>query len=452
MKKKKILIGLGIVLAIAVMVTINVLKAAGDDAQPGAKKFTGKAIDVEASKIIKDAISSSVLISGGIEEVDEKKLIPSMSIKIDKVLVKEGTDVTIGTKLFEADMSSLEDELTQLGITYDIQKLQLQKLENMTSTTATSSIQIGVELSRLSLASAQRAYDNQVSTLEKNQILLDEGVISQSEFDGLNSSVVEAESQLRSARLSFERSESDVLSSNESTEIDTLVQLKNLESLDLNIAKLEKQMKEIKDMMVSEMAGMVTFIYINEGETAQAMSPMMIITDTSSLKVVANVREYDVKEMAVGQQVIITGDAIGKDQEVVGQLSFIAPVAEVSIVSGRETTAVKIEVEVTEGAEFLKPGYTVDCEVTTELVEDAVIASYSMFNDNSEGGTYVFVVTPEGGIVERDITLGITSDFDAQVTEGLEAGEVVITNPSLAIKDGMRANVTSDLEAIEEGE
>lgn len=163
---------------------MNVLKAQNSD---GTKSSFagGKAEDVEAQRVTVGEISSSVLVTGGVKEVNREEVIPTISLDITQVLVEEGDQVTIGSKLFEVDMSTTLDELARTKINYEIQTLQLEKLQNMASDSG--SAQIGVELARLSLASAQRAYDSQFETINKNKVLLEEGIISQSEYDAMDS-------------------------------------------------------------------------------------------------------------------------------------------------------------------------------------------------------------------------------------------------------------------------
>ncbi len=438
-----------IVLVVGALITVNVLKAQNSD---GTKSSFagGKAEDVEAQRVTVGEISSSVLVTGGVKEVNREEVIPTISLDITQVLVEEGDQVTIGSKLFEVDMSTTLDELARTKINYEIQTLQLEKLQNMASDSG--SAQIGVELARLSLASAQRAYDSQFETINKNKVLLEEGIISQSEYDAMDSGLVEAESALKSARLSLSRSESDMTTSDQSVEIDIKVQLKNLESLDLTIASLEENISDIEDMMKAPISGVVTSVEVKDGDTVQPMSSIITIMNIDELEIEAKVREYDVKDMAKGQRVLITGDAIAKDEEVIGEVSFVAPIAAVTYVNNRETTAVEIKVKVTEGAQFLKPGYTTDCEIMTELKEEVVIAAYNMFKENKDGSTVVFVVNDDGLVEEREIELGITSDFDAEIISGLSEGDVVITNPSFVIKDGIKANVTNDLDETDEDE
>ncbi len=450
---KKVLIAIGIVSSIGLMIFFNLIKDSGDF--DGIQVFNGKVEEVEAEVIQKGEISSTVLISGTVEEVNMKSIVSTSTMELVDVLVEKGDQVAKGDVLFTVDIDSMEDELLQLELNREIQALQLEKLKNVSASSSSTGAKVSVEVAKLNLASATTMYENQLETYEKNQALFDEGIISKTELDASEKSAEDAKQQVAIAELNLERSESDLSqifkennTSSKSLGYDVQIQLKNLESLDLNIAELEKQMSEIAENTKSPISGVVTDVYVNEGDIVMGSTPLMEIVDTDNLVIKADVREYDIRDMAIGQNAVITGDAIPKDAEVAGKIEFIAPIASDAMVNGRQTTGIEIHIAVTKGLEYLKPGYTTDCEITTKHLTDVVVANYSLFREDKDNNKYVFVVV-DGIVEEREIETGITSDFEAQITSGLEAGDMVIINPSLAIQDGMRVKITNNLE--EEG-
>ncbi len=46
----------------------------------------------------------------------------------------------------------------------------------------------------------------------------------------------------------------------------------------------------------------------------------------------------------------------------------------------------------------------------------------------------MYVVDSNNVLVEKKVVVGITSDFDAEIVEGLEAGDLVVNLPSLSLK------------------
>ncbi|MDF1618059.1 HlyD family secretion protein [Petrocella sp. FN5] len=447
--KKKIGIAVLIIGIIAIMIIYNLNKDRSGEGGFGG----GKAQEVEVTALQRDDLFSSILITGTVLESNKLEVISSTPLQIEEVLVEVGDQVTTGQALFVVDMTDLEAELKQAMLNYEIQTLQLEKLRGLSSTSTATSGEIALELSRLSVSTAEKYLEEQHVNLERSRILFSEGFISEEEFKTMKKAVEEAENQLATSKLNLKRAEDDLSAllesnhqANQSTQIDVTIQVKNLESLEMNITTLENQIKEISDLTYAIGDGIVTEVHISEGEQSPTFAPMLTLMDMNKMKVAANVREYDIKDIILGQKVIITGDAISQSASIEGEVSFIAPKAVQALVNGKEATTVPIEITITKDMNQLKPGYTADCEITTSYKEQVLVASYDMFRDDRDNNKLAYVVTENGIVEERIVVLGITADFDAEVLEGLEEGELVINNPSLSLKDGMKVKVINDLE------
>ncbi|NDL67049.1 efflux RND transporter periplasmic adaptor subunit [Anaerotalea alkaliphila] len=453
---KKVAVAIVIIGSIALMVILNMMKDSGQG--PGGFGFGfQKAQDVEARRVVKGTITSKIIVTGTVEAIEKKAVMAETSFRIDVVRVKEGDVVRKGDVLFVPDTASLEKELAGLERNLAAQSLQLEKLRSLQTSSSTTGLEIAVKLAEAALASAEKNHGKQAGELEKNQVLYDEGVIPLSELEAIKTRVEDAWEQVETARLNLERSKSELEKlrgtnheSTRSTGYDVEIQLKNIEGLEMSIENLKEGMADLASNAVAPIGGVVTDVFVGDGETAPLTTPLLRITNLEGLKVVADIREYDIKDVAVGQEVVITGDAIPADVSVRGKVSRISPVAVESMVNGRQVTAVAVELEVSEGQDQLKPGYTVDCEITTHAIEDAVMASYDVFREDKDNNKVVFVIGGEDIVEERVVKLGITADFDAQVREGLREGELVVVNPSLSLKAGDKVRITNG--PLEEGE
>jgi len=451
---KKALIIIGIVGVVALMIVLNINKSKGES--EGSISFGGKAVEVEAAIINTGDLSSSVIITGAVEEVTKKDIIATTTIDVIGVLVEVGDEVKVGDTLFTLDLTSMEDDLISLRLNREIQALQIEKIQSISTTSSSTGAKIALELAKINLSSAELQYDNQVESLAKNEELFKEGIISQSELDAMTKSMADIKSQIDIALLNVQRSESDLNSvysannsSTKSLEFDIQIQLKNLESLDLNIGKVEKQMQELADSTKSPISGVMTAVHIESGDIVMNSSPLFQIIDMDNLIIKANIREYDIRNMEIGQNVKITGDAIDKENEVIGKLSYISPVASDTVINGRATTGIEIKISIVSGLDYLKPGYTTDCEITTEQIEGVVVGTYELFKEDKDNNKTVFVIVDDI-LEERMIETGIISDFEAEITSGLSEGDLVVMNPSLSLKEGMKVIITNDLEEVGE--
>ncbi len=83
-----------------------------------------------------------------------------------------------------------------------------------------------------------------------------------------------------------------------------------------------------KTTLVAPMTGIVGTVMVEEGETVSAGTPVLVIGDLTTLQIETDdLSEVDIVEVAVGQKVDITVDAL-PDQEFRGRVSEIAPMAE----------------------------------------------------------------------------------------------------------------------------
>ncbi len=436
---KKVLIIIGVVAVIGAMIGINVMRGNGSSFVGGREET------VEAMVVSRDTITSSIIITGTVEEIDTRDLVPELSVKVEQVLVEKGDHVAEGDVLFVLDTSDLDREIAKLSNNLEVQNLTLKRLQSVSVTNDLTSATLALSQAELSLGSAQRNYNSLSNEMEKNQQLYDAGIMTAVELDNAKDLLEEASSQMEIAAINYRSMEAELnqLSKNNkqasvSGEIDEAIQLKTIEGIELSLDELISEKNLLEAMTKAPMAGVMTTINIEAGDIVPAMTVMGTVTDLSRLQVKANIREYDIAEVLLGQEVIISGDAIERGTTVTGVIGYVAPTAEEMIINNRQVTAVEVIIDINEGQSALKPGYTTECEIITSKMEDVITVSYDVLTKSDKDEDMVFVVDEEGVARERLIELGATSDFDAQVIDGLEEGETVIINPSLTIFDGTK--------------
>jgi HlyD family secretion protein len=86
---------------------------------------------------------------------------------------------------------------------------------------------------------------------------------------------------------------------------------------------------------------------------------------------------------------------------------------------------------------MIRPGMSVRADIYTETSDEtlAIPVQAVLYDEDtdqdSEGAeeqTYVFVMQ-DGKAIRKDVEVGISSDSDQEITDGLEEGELVITGP-----------------------
>ncbi|HEY0979785.1 MAG TPA: efflux RND transporter periplasmic adaptor subunit [Candidatus Paceibacterota bacterium] len=171
--------------------------------------------------------------------------------------------------------------------------------------------------------------------------------------------------------------------------------------------------------------GTITQIDIKVGEVPEAFSTAIILQDVSNLYLEANVNESYVGQLAVGQYVNVTFDALPGVQYR-GTVSSVDPAATVtdSIVNYKVKALLL-------GAEEIRPGMTADMVITTGSATAVLTLPGRVINKNDTGAAFVDVVTDprRSKTEERAVTIGLTGDGDVvEVTSGVTEGETVLWN------------------------
>ncbi|MDQ2087566.1 efflux RND transporter periplasmic adaptor subunit [Herbivorax sp. ANBcel31] len=438
---KKVLIGTAIFLIVAFFIVVSIITNNSESTSTGGRaRHT-----VEVGEVKKGEISSSISVNGYVESADVIEVYFDSTARADKVLLSRGQQVSEGEKLINLDLSSLESELDGLKTNKNIQKLEIEKTRTMTSNRDTDYLESLVNTSKDNLGNAKSTYEESIENLDKSKKLYEAGAISKSELNSAEDMVKTSEMQVRDAENNLKHSKqnlNDAILSAKSSDIDIEVQVKNLKKTEDRIKEIEKNIERLKESALSPIDGVISEINVVEGETINNVQPAFKIINNDSLIIKANIRELDIKYVEIGQKVNISADAVDRGSEISGKIEYISPVAERITTSNNTETVVGIEIFIDKGVELLRPGYSVTCEIATDMNEEALIASFEMFGrEDSAGNRYMYVVDDENIVREKKITLGITSDFEVEITDGLSEGDRVIINPSNNIEDGMLVNI-----------
>ncbi|NLD49916.1 MAG: HlyD family efflux transporter periplasmic adaptor subunit [Clostridiaceae bacterium] len=440
---KKIIIGIAGVILLSVIIVANM-------AQGSVPSFSGgKTFDVKVKTIEKGKISSVVSASGVVEATEKVDIYYDDPVKVKQIYVSKNQKVTKGQKLVELDMDSFNSEIEQMRINMQIQELTISKLRNTDATRSVGTLKSAVDLADKAVENAKRQLDEAINNYNSSKQLLEANAISRSEFERTESLKHEAELGYNNAQQNRKNAEESLLEaqksnsqSQNSKNLELQISEKNLQAVKLKIAELEKKIKTTNENMLSPIDGVITEINLEKGGYTNTSLPGFSILAPEKLKIRSDVKEFYVKDITEGQSVEISGDAIGEGESVKGVIESISAVAKKKIVAAGEETLVEVVIAILDGSSALKPGLTVNSKITTKTREDAVIVSFDMLTEDEKGNKLVFIVDKNNKMIKRPIKLGITSELDAEVVEGLNAGDSVVLYPKPSYTDGATARIT----------
>jgi HlyD family secretion protein len=188
--------------------------------------------------------------------------------------------------------------------------------------------------------------------------------------------------------------------------------------------------------------GTITLVEALQGDQVSTGSLAFRIDDLSLMLVDLNVSEIDINLVQLGQEVVVTFDAI-LAKEYHGQVVDVAPIGN----TDTGITSFTVTVELLDADEEIRPGMTSEVSIITSEVENALLVPNRAIR-LLDGERVVYVLRDTGmpgdqqlplnSIVPISVTLGTTSDLYSEVLNGdLTNGDIVILNPP---SDGIVSN------------
>jgi HlyD family secretion protein len=214
-----------------------------------------------------------------------------------------------------------------------------------------------------------------------------------------------------------------------------------------------------KTRITSPIDGIVIQLDVKVGETVIAGttnipgSTMMVIADPSETLTEVQVDEADIAQVREGQRADIYSAAY-PDTPLSGTVQSIATVARRA--SGQQGLSFLVKILLDEqDALQVRPGMSVRADIYTETNEETLAVPVQAVlydedldenSENSEDQPYVFVIE-NGKARRKDVRVGISSDSDQEILEGLSAEQSVISGPFRVLrhlKEGDEVEIKDD--------
>ena len=202
---------------------------------------------------------------------------------------------------------------------------------------------------------------------------------------------------------------------------------------DHQIHELEESKKVKKSLHIhSPAAGTVINVGVRRGQYVTPETELYQITDLSDVWVYAEVYDYELPWIKVGDEVEMALASL-PGEIFAGVLSYIYPYAEAKT----RTTKVRI---VFDNVNFkLRPEMLADVKIHADLLHDVlVIPAEAVVRSSNE--TQVFVDRGEGKYEPRTVRLGVSSGNQVVVLSGLEPSEKVVTSAQFLIDSESKLN------------
>lgn len=473
--KKKFIIGAAALAATGALV-LALTGAAGAGTQ---------GIAVRTATLQQGTLSQTVSATGTVYSEQSTEVYSNLNYPIKTVYVAVGDKVAQGDVLAELDMSGLELDIAQkqasiwasqqtanqnlavaqkdletyqknLDGSYDSSVLSAQS----SVTTAEFDIQTA-ELDVQTAGNDVRSARQNLQDARNGDGDYEEMEASDAQLQTLKDTLYAKETALEKAQANLERAQANLEKAKQSldaTNVSSEDALKtyedkvtsaqlgtNFNDQYISVQKLQADLE--KGIITAPVSGTVTAVTAVAGGSGSGQ--LFVLQETDSLKVVTNIKEYDIDQVTVGDKVLIKADATG-EQEFTGSLSKIAPTSS-QTADGSKTSSTDAEYEsevlVTDQQTGLRVGMNVRLNVITQERESTYAVPYEAVGANEAGESVVYaVIEQEDGLLtaqEIAVTTGMETDLHVEIlSEQLADGMEIIKNAS-GIIDG--AAVTTDI-------
>ena len=461
-RKKKIIIGVAAVAVIAIIVIISVFASRKEEA------------DVSSVKVeVRPELRSTVTASGEVRPVRYIKLTSEVAGRIEEIYVNPGDQVALGKPVVRVDPTQLQSSQEAQFAATQASLNDIQSARN-----AVSQAEQGLVVSESSVAQArQQTVTAQIDVktaereLKRATDLVEQNVISRSEYDAARDRYDQAKAKLDAQQIAVKEAmdranQQRVAVKDAKTSVRTSEMRANQQQALLRGSSSQRS----KATQLSPLNGVVADIPVRVGEYAVASlssTPLMTIADMSTINIEVNVDETEISNVEVGQQVKIKVDALG-DKDVKGVVVQKNPLA----VSKSDTQGgLSNRVNVQEAKEFkvtiqvdqsmpdeirnaLRPGMSATATITTKTRHNVIAVPLQAIVEKAPPTPSPTLAgsapTPVPGEKRKDIkgvylmqagkakfvevTTGITGESDIEILSGVKAGDEVITGPSRVLK------------------
>jgi HlyD family secretion protein len=437
MKLKKILIISGVVLVAAAIATFTIIRA-----QSGYTK-------VLTAKVVRQNLVSIVSGTGQIRPKTYVNIGATSFGRITHLYVKEGDHVKKGQVL-----ATVESVQAKAGV-------EAQQASIRSADTDISSYEAAEQTAEATVAHSQADLNEKLLDWQRAQALYKAELIAKSEYDSKKAAYGTDVATLAQSKAALVQARAQTASARGKLGTAKATLTSNVDALN-------------KTVSIAPFDGIVTNMPVREGETvvvgiqnAQG-STLMTLADLSVITAEVKVDETDIVNVAMGQPVDVTVDAMqgkvfqGKVTEVGDQ----AILRSTGIATSQSTTGTeeakdfKVVVTLTNPSPELRSGLSATAKITTARRQDVLTIPIQALAlrtpaslkpgptmqtvnaaSNADGapssaqdpGTQgVFLLRSHGSKLESEfvpVTTGITGSTDIEVLSGLKAGDEIVIGP-----------------------
>ena len=379
------------------------------------------AVAVQAQHPTTETIAEEITADAILAPMAQAALAPKISSPIRSIYVQRGAHVKKGQLLVSLEDRDLEGTATD-------SKGSLTSAQAAYTASTLATIPEAVQKAQLDVNQAKANLEVADRMAEERKRLLQEGAIAGRDVDTAVASAVQAKAAYDIATKHLESVRQTTRMSDTQTAEGLLASAKG------RYASAEAQVSYAS--LRSPIDGVVTDRPLFAGETAAAGSPVITVMDTSSLLAKLHLAQASAQKLKLGGAAEV--HIPGIEDAVSAKVSLISPALD----PGSTTVEVWLKLPNTDGK--LKVGTPVHAVITGTTVLKALVIPTSALLPAQDASNTVMIAGGDGAAHKKTVKLGIRTPERVQITEGVTAGDNVITEGSYGLDDGTKITLGED--------
>jgi RND family efflux transporter MFP subunit len=365
--------------------------------EAGPEAAAPAAIAIRTTAIVQQPIARVLRVTGSLTADEQAEVSAETPGRIVETPVERGSRVTQGAVLVRISATETEAQVREA----EANAAQLEARLGLGPGQAFDPLRVP------EVMNAKASLDLAEAEFGRIRSLLDQRVVSQSEFDQRRTQVEAARQQYQTAQNTAQQS---------------------YRALEGARARVSMSRKSLADTVVrAPFTGLVAERRVSVGDYVNRGTAVVTVVRVDPLRVELSVPEQFVGHIAVGQPVRFVVDAY-QGRQFEGQVRYISPALRA------DQRALTVEAVVPNADGLLKPGLFATAEIQQPNPEPGLLVPAAAIQTTA-GTSRVFLIRGDR-VEERLVTPGQTVGDLVEITEGLEAGGEVATDNVAQLIDG----------------
>jgi HlyD family secretion protein len=337
---------------------------------------------VEVAHVTRASIAQELTVVGNLIGEATVAVAPRAAGRLQEIYVRLGDRVGKGQRIAKIEDFELQEQIKQAEAAQEVSLATIRQRES------------DLQLAKTSVDRARSLFERQIQAKQT--------------LDDAEARYQAAQAQLDLARAQSQQSKA------------------RLDELRINMANT---------LIVSPVNGFIARRAVDPGASVGQNAPVVDVVDISSVRLVVNVVEKDLKQLQSGDPTRVQVDAYP------GEV-FNGRIARVSPVLDPATRTAPIEIEIPNADYRLKPGMYARVGITLDTLKDALVVPSDAVADL--GGRRGVFQPLNGVAVFRTVQAGTENRDVVEILGGLREGEEIITTGARSLRDGDRILIAGD--------